>query len=487
MDVHGTGAKGSVKNRIYQFWLIQFFIKQKKKRKQKKQLKEKRKYEALQKRKREVLELMREEAPTWKLSKAPTIFQKKEGIVVVLHPIGKKPERVVEIIEEKKKVGIAEDTKKAKIKKKAKDVLVETKKAIAIKPQKKEEYQEKLEKLKNLKMQVETLQIEYGHIMKKEVQTSKNKKEKTTLDELEEAEQLCKKELKQVKLAIEQATKINPGIKKAKPTEPKLGVKVIALAGGTVIAFPAILKASLKPKRKVQNERTSSSLVAKTRTKKTTLEKNKEDNNIQKFKLYQKKLHASKEAEILIQSEINRQKAYLKALNEKVGQLSQTVKIKYHFEGIHHLIGNIFKLALGVLTIPFSKKKIFGTMVGIVLINNSIRGIKNSFRPKKEQISYIQFHDFSKVIYQEKLSLLKTKDLIVDSLSQISDLKKELEYRFYGNVSFEEYDHARAQINMMEQKLLEKQKEIEQFQISLEKAEEQNKVKIKQMEMRSSK
>ena len=80
-SMHGRGAKGSVKDRIYQFWLIQLFLKRKKKKQKKQELKQKR----LEERRKKIYQEMFEvEENHWKLSKAPTVFQKKEGIKVTL-------------------------------------------------------------------------------------------------------------------------------------------------------------------------------------------------------------------------------------------------------------------------------------------------------------------------------------------------------------------------------------------------------------------
>ncbi len=580
--MHGRGAKGSVRNRIYQFWLIRLFLEKKEKRKQQKLLKKKQKEEAKKKWDRELF-YNQEPKINWKLSKSPSIFRKKEGVVVTLYPIGKKPDKVIEVAETKK-VGMASNeevkTKLTQIVASSIKTIDTLKKEVQKQPKEKTSLENKNKQLKSQMKQIENLQNQYHSIVKKNPAFSKlivtipttNQKIKVekSMSDLSQMEVLCKQELKRMEIVLSNlnaekeirkvekeslkdntqtvrkdvqtgkkeekkslsnlqrktTTPLKTQIEKSKipvqlkKEESKISIPKmsqtgivnnhipkntienkakkgmsIALTGGTLIAFPALLQSGIfskkkttenkKPlldnseKKKQQEQNNKESKLKDVEAKK----KNDEEEKKQlKLKLYKTKLQASKEAEILIQSEINRQKDYLKYLNKKVNTLDITVKKKYHFQGIHHLISNVLKFTLGVFTIPFSRKKIFGTVVGITLINNSIRGLKNSFKKEEEQVSYIEFKDLSKMIYSEKVALLKTKDLIVDSLEQLSDLKKELENEFYGKVSFDEYEQMKDKIKAIEKTLLEKEKEILKAQESLEKVEEKNKIKVKRLD-----
>lgn len=539
--MHGRGAKGSMKDRIYQFWLISLFLEKKKKRKQQKLLKKKRKEEEKKKWERELF--YNQKRNSWKLSKSPAIFRKKEGIIVTLYPIGKKPDKVVEVIE-KKSVGIApvQETEKGMIVIAAK-VVKEACEELEKKPKEKKEWEDKNNKLKQHLEKIEVLKKQYQTVLKKKpkvansIEKVPNDQRKTTFKksmlELEQVERLCKQEISHIEKVLlspvlkperkqpivtpetknfekERIAKLNPNVLEHQQENKKVAVQMpkkivpthstakeiknkkaslMVLAGGTVVAFPALLQAGLNQK-KVSSEMKKQN-NPKSQPKKREIDLNQKTQNNEKeqktkkrlkLKLYKNKLQASKESEILIQSEIKRQKDYLKHLNEKVSKLNITVKKKYHFRGLHHVISNVLKFTLGILTIPFSRKKVFGTIVGITLINNSIRGLKNSFKKEEEQIPYIQFKDLSNMIYSEKMAILRTKDLIVDSLNQLTDLKNELETEFYGKVSFAEYEEMKLKIASIEETLVQKQKEVLEAQNNLEKVEEKNKVKMKKME-----
>lgn len=537
ISVHG--AKGSVKNRIYQFWLIQIFLKKKKKWQQNKQQKRKRKEEM---RKKRIQELIRYQTrPTCKLSKTPIVLNKKEGIIVTFYPPLKKPNKVIALKTVSKKVGIdlnqdsnmkGKDRLQEKILMdiviKTTNVIDSTKEAIKEQPKDQLHLSKKKERLEKELTEIEILHKQYQSIVKKipniqnrvVVVSKQPQKIKTNIEEMLTMKELCKKEIQQIEKSL-MANKDLPNnekksrlvvrkeIKKIEETPKKIqnqviGLKetekenriktsLIVLSSGALIAYPALMTKLSSKSEKIPKPKKdpNKSLYERKEERKplndpnSTIRKGSKrelENKASKMKLYRLKVEARKETEILIQAEIERQRGYLKVLNEKVSKLDITVKTKYHFRGIHHLISNLLKFTLGVFTIPFSRKRIFGTAVGLLLINNSIRGMKNSFKGKKEQISYIQFRDFSSAIYSEQRSLLKTNELIVDSLSQLKDLKKELENEYYEKVSFDEYNTMQAKLETIEYQLLEKQKEIEQMQTELNKVDEKNKVKVKKIE-----
>lgn len=536
ISVHG--AKGSVKNRIYQFWLIQFFLKKKKKRKQNKQLKQKRKEEIRKKRIQELIGY--QERPIWKLSKSPTVFNRKEGIIVTLYPPLKKTNKVIAIKTVSKKAGIdysinsnvrkkdvLQEKKLVDIVIKTTDIMKSTKEAIKEQPKETSQLEKKKKQLERELTEIEVLHSQYQSMIKKNpsvqnrviVVLKRPKKIKVHIDELLEIKTLCKKEIQQIEETLKQSKNLsrnennirtverkepkiieetpkknqNPAIiPKEKEKKSRSKTSFVVLSSGALIAYPALLtKLNAKSEKKAGSKKASNlPLYEKNEVEKTLNDPNhirkesKQDleNKTSKMKLYRLKLEASKETEILIQAEIERQRGYLKVLNEKVSKLDITVKTKHHFMGIHHLISNLLKFTLGIFTIPFSRKRIFGTAVGLVLINNSIRGMKNSFKEKKEQVSYIQFKDFSNAIYNEQRSLLKINELVVDSLSQLKDLKKELENQYCGRISFSEYSAMQAKLETIEYQLIEKQKEIEQMQAELNKVNEKNKVKMKKIE-----
>ncbi len=449
--MRGQGAKGSVKNRIYQFWLIQLFLKRKEKRKQQKLLKQKKLREE---QKKLYQELMMEPVQKWKIIKK-TPYIKKEGTMIQIYPLGKKPPVVVEIYEIRRTVGIAP---KQELKKKNYKI-------------------EKKEVSKILKPKIEN------------PSTKQNAKIET------------KPIIEQKKTKIEVVPKLEKKVSLVKNNFKK-GAAVIALTGGTIIAFPALIqnftsnkkKINLKkqePKKttilngevskkteKVMNQIQEKEVPKKNETNHNTKELLETKRPPRKFKLYRTKLEASKEAEILIESEIKKQQSYLKKLNERLQKLERTSKINYHFRGVFHIVKNLLKFSLGLFTIPFTKNRIFGTAIGLVLMNNGIRGLKNSFKSKENHDAYIEFQEIARAISNEKQALSKIEHLIVDSLDQILDLKQELEIQFYGKVSFKEYEDMKRKIESMEQKLLKKQKEMKDMQNHLEK----NKVKVKKME-----
>lgn len=537
MDVHG--AKGSVKNRVYQFLLIRLWKDRRKKRKQQALLKKKN----LEEMRKKVIEEVvgRRNTQIWKLSKPPQVFNKKEGVIVTLFPLGKKPDKVIEVVEEKPKVGIGKDTE---LEKKLKTLEKETTKVVSqvdVEVKKKELEPEKLEtkreKLEQDLYKIEILQKEYQQVKKgnpnlSHIALTKNeniKKMAVNVQTLEQAEMVCKEELARVEMALKSVEQIEkkdskqeekPSFKEEtkknnleKPLETvkiekstiqqkpvdsnvKRGIIMGGIAGGTLIVFPALLQRSIEQKHKKEENNISKSNVGTESNKEFAHKKaignqnerlniKKETNEAKeknsKLKLYRSKLEASKDAEILIKAELERQKNYLRRMNEKIDQVDISRRIEYRFRGLHHLLGQVLTFTLGIFTIPFSRHRIFGTALGLTLIGNSIRGMRNSLKVSKEQTVYIEWKDFTKQIYNERLALKQLDTMVVTSLKEIKELKKDVETEFYGKVSFEEYEKMKSKLEVMELKLLEKQKQIIEVEEQLQKTEEKNKVKIKEM------
>lgn len=528
------GAKGSVKNRIYQFWLIRIWREKRKKRKEEQLLKRKQLQELQKKVIEEVIGVR--DTRKWKLSKVPTALCKKEGIVVELSPKGKKPNRVIEVIEEKPKVGVGEnlelEKKLEKIEEEA--TVVVTKVKQDIKPSDPKDLENKKKKLEQDLHQIEKLQEEYQTVVRKDpkllnITLIKDTKRKIGVKDsvkvLGETEAICRQELARIEKALKSSIMLdkeeekdkkpnvaenqnrhsnekikNSNIKPISGNQASFnavttGALVATVAGGTLIAFPALLKRNLSNKREknkekeqkkenktaVSNNNNIKKVESRNEQPVVSKEKTSEEKN-PKLKLYRSKLESSKEAEIIIKAELERQKNYLKRLNEKIGKVDVSKRVEYRFKGIHRLLEHVLTFALGIFTIPFSRHRLFGTALGLTLIGNSIRGIRNSLKPTKEEQIYIEWKDFTKVIYSEQMALKQLNHMVIDSLSQIKGLKEDVEREFYGKISFQEYDEMKTKLEAMELKLLEKQKQIEEMEGQLEKAEEKNKVKVKQME-----
>ncbi|MCI9233559.1 MAG: hypothetical protein HFH08_03045 [Bacilli bacterium] len=529
MNVHG--AKGSIKNRIYQFWLIRIWRKKQKKRKEEALLRKRRLIETRKKIIEEVVG--QRETKRWKLSKTPIALGKKEGIVVKLFPVGKRPDKVVEVVEEKPKVGIGVgqelDKKLEKLEKETTKVVSQV--GIEIKKEvEPEKLEAKKKKLEQELYKIEILQKEYQQVKRKNpklsnialIKEGKIKQMVVGVQTLESAEQMCKKELSRVETALQsirkvekkevqeilketkkrdpeklqEGTKIENSSMKQKPVDSNLKRSVVmgAVAGGTLIVFPVLFQKSMQKKSQMEEKRNSNSQLKtlnqpvqneksiESKNEKSSNQKKSNERKSLKLKIYRSRLEASKEAEILIKAELERQKNYLHRMNEKIEQVDISKKVEYRFQGLHHLLGQVLTFTLGVLTIPFSKHRIFGTALGLTLIGNSIRGMRNSLRLKEEQRVYIEWKDFTQHIYNEQLALKQLNTMVVTSLQEIKELKEDVEMEFYGKIPFDEYDKMKTKLEAIELKLLEKQKQIIAVEEQLQKVEEKNKVKVKKMQ-----
>ncbi len=157
----------------------------------------------------------------------------------------------------------------------------------------------------------------------------------------------------------------------------------------------------------------------------------------------------------------------------------EVTNVVFHTE---KLFGSFLRIAAGILTAPFSGRNVFGTYLGVQLLNKGIRDLRASLEPeyvKKQEI----VHSYTSVESEILKSIDHVRDtslLIEDSLYQLELFDEEFKSKFKDYSSLiPEYGHLEKQIANLKKKLERKQNDVKTMQADLSRQYEINKVKVK--------
>ena len=167
-----------------------------------------------------------------------------------------------------------------------------------------------------------------------------------------------------------------------------------------------------------------------------------------------------------------------KLLNFKT-DVREVTDVVFHTE---RLFGSFLRIAAGILTAPFSGRNIFGTFLGVQLINRGVRDLRASLEPNYVRRTEI-VHSYSSVETEILNSMDHVKDtarVIDDSIEQLDKFDEEFKEKFEEYSSLiPEYSNLEKQIAELKKKLAQKKVEVKTMQHDLSRQYEANKVKVK--------
>lgn len=204
------------------------------------------------------------------------------------------------------------------------------------------------------------------------------------------------------------------------------------------------------------------------------------------FKEKDKKLKILEDIDEKIKYNLDIQEKFLKELASKVSKVKFEEKIDYQTKGYDILLANIARMTFGFMTLPFSGR--YGSIaLGSILVNNAIKGLKNSLHTEKHKTLYITYTDYSKQIKSHSDKLTFSSNIITNSLEELKKIKKAYndyfeEYQF----KIPEYDKMLKRINKIEDDLIKKQKQIDEYKYSLKQKAKKNQAKVKKIEARKA-
>ena len=146
------------------------------------------------------------------------------------------------------------------------------------------------------------------------------------------------------------------------------------------------------------------------------------------------------------------------------------------------MFGSFLRIAAGILTAPFSGRNIFGTYLGVNLINKGVKDLRASLEPEyvtKTEVVH-SYRSVEREILTSMDHVADTAKVIDDSLYQLDQFDDEFKEKFKEYSSLiPEYSNLEQQIAELKKKLSHKKREIKEMQEDLSKQYESNKIKVK--------
>ena len=208
--------------------------------------------------------------------------------------------------------------------------------------------------------------------------------------------------------------------------------------------------------------------------------KNDQKNIKIKFNKNKELLNSVSDIEKNIFQEIKEQQKIVDDMYEKASYYKKQISKKIETVGHRKILSSLFRIAGGILTIPFTGKNLFGIALGSTMINKGLKEMNKSLETKERIVINYKYEDISKQINDVKDKIEYINLILSDSLNQISKLRDNFnnEFKEYNNV-LPEYFLMLESINSLENKLKEQQYKMNNVDKKLETEKEINKQKLK--------
>ncbi len=181
--------------------------------------------------------------------------------------------------------------------------------------------------------------------------------------------------------------------------------------------------------------------------------------------------------------EIKYQEEVVNDMYDKASFYEKEISKKIETIGHRKILSSLFRIAGGILTIPFTGKNLFGVALGSTMINKGLKEMNRSLETKEKIVVNYKYEDISKKISEVKDKVEYINLVLSDSLNEIKKLKNNYNniFKGYDNI-LPEYKSVLESINALESKLIENQKKLNNMDKKLDKEKEMNKQKLKIVE-----
>lgn len=183
--------------------------------------------------------------------------------------------------------------------------------------------------------------------------------------------------------------------------------------------------------------------------------------------------------ETLIHNHLKKQKRELRRFHKQINRLEPVYKKLGFLSGIKRFLSHTIRFTFSLFPVAFFKNKKLGLLTSAVLVNNSIRSMRNSMN--RVQIPYVEYEKIAETIRKSKVETEKAQMLCYDSLDQIAYLKEDF-LREVGYEMSSEVEDILKEMDQLEKMIESRTKELEKMNGTLSYAREKSKQKIKKME-----
>lgn len=199
-----------------------------------------------------------------------------------------------------------------------------------------------------------------------------------------------------------------------------------------------------------------------------------------KFNKSKEKLNKIGSLEEQLSSEIRNQQEIVDDMYEKASYFEKEINKKTEVIGHKNILGSLFRIAGGIVTLPLTGKELFGVALGSTMINKGLKEMNKTLETKERIVIDYKYEDISKQIEQVKDKVEYINLVLSDSLNEIKKLKYNFKdvYGEYDNV-LPEYNSTLEKLNNLENKVLEQQYKLLNMDKKLDKEKEMNKQKLK--------
>ena len=178
----------------------------------------------------------------------------------------------------------------------------------------------------------------------------------------------------------------------------------------------------------------------------------------------------------IISKQLKNQKKFIdkemEVLKKYKGKINDKLKINY----FSMFLNNTFKMILSFLPISLFQNKLFGTLVSTILLNNSIKTMRNEINLKNN--AKIIVPKYLTEIEKESDVINSTYDICIDSLEQIDLLKTEFTIKNHMYSKTQEYKVALESLTNIETQIKKTLEETEKLIKMKQEIEKNTKQKI---------
>ncbi len=180
--------------------------------------------------------------------------------------------------------------------------------------------------------------------------------------------------------------------------------------------------------------------------------------------------------------ELIEQRKILNEIKEKINKVEAVNIPQVRITGYGRMFASILKVAAGILTVPLTRKRIFGIALGASLINRGLRGLRQGLTVEQKTDTTLKYEDLEREIINCKDKLEYTNLMLMDSIEQVDKLKKEFSDKFEKYVYLiPEYKDALNKLDNLKKSLEQKHIEIKTIDKDLDMQRKRNNERVRRL------